>query len=220
MEDRKQRLRVNWLVLVLILSLYIFGAILYPQLPDMVPSHWNINGEVDGYTSKTAHVIGFPTLILGMYLLMTFAPFLDPKPESYKKFAGVFGGFRLILVVVLSVLYLATNLVALGFAISVGKITRAVIGAMLVYIGNYFGKVRHNYTFGIKTPWTIASEEVWNKTHRVSGPLWAVTGIIWMLSIFLPERTAFIVDMALLFIVSGYGTVYSYILFRRLNNPR
>lgn len=218
--DKRQRLSVNWMVLAMIFGLYFIGAIIYPQLPDMVPSHWNINGEVDGYMSKTAHIIGFPSLILGVYLLMTFAPLLDPKPESYKKFTGVFEGFRFVLVIVLGIFYMATNLVALGYDLPVGKIALLVIGAMFVYLGNYFGKVRHNYTFGIKTPWTLASEEVWNKTHRVSGPLWVITGIIWMLSVFLNERTAFFVDMALLFIVSGYGAVYSYILFKRLNHPR
>lgn len=220
MVNRKSRLSINWWILAAILGFYLFGAIVYPQLPDRVPSHWNLSGEVDGYMSKTAHIIGFPSLILGIYLLMTFAPLLDPKPESYKKFTGVFEGFRFILVVILGILYITASLVALGYDLPVGKTSLVVIGAMLVYLGNYFGKVRHNYTFGIKTPWTLASEEVWNKTHRVSGPLWVTTGIIWMLSVFFPQRTAFFVDMALLFIVSAFGTIYSYILFKRLNDPR
>jgi uncharacterized membrane protein len=165
-------------------------------------------------------VWGFPTLILGIYLLMTFAPILDPKPQSYRKFTGVFEGFRFVIILILSVLYIATSLVALGYSLPIGKISLLTIGAMLVYIGNYFGKVRHNYTFGIKTPWTLASEEVWNKTHRKSGPLWVITGIVWMLSVLWSDRVAFIVDMSLLFIVSIYGAVYSYILFKRLNPPQ
>lgn len=113
----------------------------------------------------------FPTLILGLYLLMSFAPKIDPKAENYKKFQGVFRGFRILIVLVLAGIYVATLLYALGTPLSIGKVSIFTIGLMLIFVGNYFGKVRHNYTFGIKTPWTLANEEVWNRTHRVSGPL-------------------------------------------------
>ena len=115
-------------------------------------------------------------------------------------------------------LYMATTLYALGYPLSMGKIVRFAIGLLLVFIGNYFGKIRHNYTFGIKTPWTLASEEVWNKTHRISGPLWVVAGLIWMLSIFITEKLAFAIAMGSIIVVSIYGFAYSYILFQKLKN--
>lgn len=216
MRDKtKIRLPISWLVIALILSFYILGFALYPYLPEKVPSHWDAAGQVNGYTSKTFQVIFFPSLILGIYVLMSFAPLIDPKPENYKKFIGVFQSFRIFMVCFMGVLYIATLLFAIGFPISIGKVVRIAIGIMLIFIGNYFGKIRHNFTFGIKTPWTLASEEVWNKTHRVSAPLWVVVGFIWILSIFLAERTAFWISMGALIIVSLYGTIYSYVLFRR-----
>jgi uncharacterized membrane protein len=218
MSKHAFRLPINWPIVVLIIILYVAGFILYPYLPDNVPSHWNIYGQVDGYTSKTFHIIFFPSLILGLYLLMSFAPLIDPKPESYSKFKGVFGNFRLILVLVFTGMYVATTLTGLGIPVSVSKVVRFAIGIMLLFVGNYFGKIRHNYTFGIKTPWTLASEEVWNKTHRISGPLWVITGLVWILSIFIAEKPAFILDMAVLAIVSGFGILYSFILFNRLKN--
>lgn len=155
-------------------------------------------------------------MILGLYVFMAFAPIIDPRPDSYKKFKGVYETFRLVMVVFFVILYVVTTLFALGYPLSMGKIVRFAVGVLLVFVGNYFGKIRHNYTFGIKTPWTLASEEVWNKTHRVSGPLWVIAGLVWMLSIFIGEKLSFAISMGALFFVSFYGFIYSYILFQKL----
>jgi len=216
--DKIKTLPVSWFVIALILSLYILGYFLYPHLPEQVPSHWNMAGEVDGYSSRTFHVLFFPSMTLFLYIFMSFAPILDPKSENYKKFQSVYEGFRYFMVGFLMLLYMATTLYALGYPLSMGKIVRFAIGLLLVFIGNYFGKIRHNYTFGIKTPWTLASEEVWNKTHRISGPLWVVAGLIWMLSIFITEKLAFAIAMGSIIVVSIYGFAYSYILFQKLKN--
>jgi uncharacterized membrane protein len=215
-KKTKFRLPINWFIIALILSLYIFGYFLYPYLPERVPSHWNISGQVDGYNSRTFHITFFPSMILGLYVLMSFAPVIDPRSENYKKFQGVYEAFRLVMVGFLLILYVATTLFALGYPLSISKIVRFAIGVLLVFIGNYFGKIRHNYTFGIKTPWTLASEEVWNKTHRISGPLWVIAGVVWMLSIFIAEKPSFVISMGALFLVSLYGSIYSYILFQKL----
>jgi len=216
--NTKSRLPINWLAVALILSLYVLGYFLYPHLPEQVPSHWNIEGEVDGYSSRTFHVLFFPSMILFLYIIMAFAPVLDPRPESYKKFLGVYEGFRWLMIGFLVLLYVTTTLFALGYPLSIGKIIRFVLGLLLALMGNYFGKIRHNYTFGIKTPWTLASEEVWNTTHRISGPLWVVVGLIWMLSIFIAEKLAFAIAMGSLMIVTIYGYAYSYVLFQKLKN--
>ena len=215
---RKYRLPINRFIIAIIVVLYIFGFFIYPYLPERVPSHWNMAGEVDGYSSRIFHILFLPTLILLLYLLMSFAPILDPRPDSYKKFQNIFEGFRWLMVGFMVLLYIVTTLFALGYPLSIGKTMRFAIGLLLAFIGNYFGKIKHNYTFGIKTPWTLANEEVWNKTHWVSGPLWVITGLIWMLSIFIAEKLSFFICMSLLIIVSLYGIVYSYILFKKLQN--
>lgn len=219
-EKKRSALPVNWLLLGLIASLYIVGIAVYPRLPDMVPSHWNISGQVDGYMSKTAHIVFLPTMVLGIYLLLSIAPVIDPKPESYEKFRSVYEVFRIILVLIFSTLYIATTLYALGVHISIGKLMMLIMGLMFVFLGNYMGKIRHNYTFGIKTPWTLANEEVWNKTHRISGPLWVAAGFVWILSLFLKEEIGFFLGMGSIFAVTIFGFVYSYLLFRRIKNQK
>ncbi|KXG78836.1 Immunity protein SdpI [Fervidicola ferrireducens] len=215
-EKKRSTLPVNWLLLGLIASLYVMGFAVYPRLPDMVPSHWNVSGQVDGYMSKTMHVLFMPTVVLGMYLLLSFAPAIDPKPESYEKFRYVYGTFRTIMVLIFSALYIATTLYALGVPVSIGKFTMLAIGLMFVFVGNYMGKIRHNYTFGIKTPWTLANEEVWNKTHRISGPLWVIAGFIWILGLFLEEKLGFFLSMGSILAVTIFGFVYSYLLFKKM----
>ncbi|MDN5311757.1 MAG: hypothetical protein PWQ68_730 [Thermoanaerobacteraceae bacterium] len=215
-EKVRFRLPIKWWMIILIFTLYVVGFILYHKLPDMVPNHWNMAGEVDGYMAKESFIIFFPSLILGLYLLMSLAPMIDPRSDNYKKFKGVFEGFRVLIVLVMIVLYLTSILFALGIPVPIGKVVMLSVGILWVFIGNYFGKVRFNYTFGIRTPWTLASEEVWNKTHRVSGPLWVAAGIIMMLSIFIPDKPAFIIDMTAIAIAGIYGFIYSYWLYNKL----
>ncbi|MGB9840888.1 SdpI family protein [Thermovenabulum sp.] len=216
MEKRGLKFNTDTLLLILILSLYVIGFLLYPYLPERVPSHWNIRGEVDGYTGKLSHILFMPTFTLGIYLLLMVVPRIDPKSENYKKFAGVYQGFKVVFVLFMFGLYLVTLLAGLGYSLPVGKIVRVAIGIMFIFIGNYFGKIRHNYTYGIKTPWTLASEEVWNKTHRVSGPLWVIAGFVWVLSVLMNETLAFITGMISIFSVTIFGFVYSYIIYKKL----
>jgi len=161
-------------------------------------------------------VLFFPSLILGLYLLMGLAPVIEPKKGSYEKFRNTFEFFRALITIFFSFLYLITTLYALGTKLSVGKMILFAMGLLWLFLGNSMGKIRHNFTFGIKTPWTLANEEVWNKTHRASGPLWVGMGIVWMSSTLLPERGGFILAMSTLVGIVIFGFGYSYFLFGRI----
>lgn len=211
----KSLFRINWLAVGFILFLYVLGAILFSRLPELIPSHWNIRGEVDGYMPKTTYILFFPTLILGLYLLMTYLPNMDPRKDNYERFRGVFAGFRMVLICFLSVIYVVPLLVAMGVPISVDIIVRVGIGVLFAVIGNWFGKVRYNYTFGIKTPWTLANEEVWNKTHRVSGPIWVAAGILMVLLAFVPGTWSAGLSFAMLMAAALFSVGYSYYLFAK-----
>ena len=120
-KKTKFRLPINWFIIALILSLYIFGYFLYPYLPERVPSQWNISGQVDGYNSRTFHITFFPSMILGLYVLMSFAPVIDPRSENYKKFQGVYEAFRLVIVGFLLILLLLQPF-CIGVSLSISKI--------------------------------------------------------------------------------------------------
>ncbi|AGA70635.1 putative integral membrane protein [Desulfitobacterium dichloroeliminans LMG P-21439] len=194
----------------------IVGVWAHPKLPDQVPSHWNIQGQVDGYTNAFWGAYLFPLLILGVYLLFWALPKIDPKRANYQQMGRVFWIVGLTLVVFLSFMYWGTIAIALGYLETLPRWYFSGIGVLFILMGNYFGKIKYNYTFGIRTPWTLANEEVWLKTHRFAGPIWIVGGIIMCLTGFAPPSwtaTLFGIVMALIAIVP---MAYSYIVHRKI----
>jgi uncharacterized membrane protein len=179
--------------------------------------HWNASGEVDGYGSRFAGAFGMPLLTLGIYLLFVILPQVDPRRQNYDKFAAVYELLKWAIILFLAVMYFVTLTAGLGFAPNVGLITKLGVGILLVILGNYFGKLRHNYFVGIKTPWTLANEEVWVKTHRFAGPLWMLAGLVFIITAFFDHPATFWVAMGGIFLASILSVVYSFWLFRRLS---
>ena len=165
----------------------IAGVVLWGQLPEKVPTHFNWHGEADGWSGKIFAVFGLPLFLLTVHLLCAFATAHDPKREN------IHGKiFHLILWICPAVSLVSAVLIypsALGFAIDANFTGMLMTGSLFVIVGNYLPKCRQNYTVGIKLPWTLADEDNWNRTHRLAGPLWAAAGLITILSAFLfPNR--------------------------------
>jgi hypothetical protein len=135
--------------------------------------------------------------------------------ENYPKFAGSYDLVRWALVGVLAVLYLVTLLAALGYPVNVGAIVQITIALLFILMGNIMGKFRFNYFVGIRTPWTLASEEVWRKTHRLGGRLWVLAGLIGLFSVLLPPPGNFIGLVGSIFLATIGTTLYSFFLYRR-----
>ncbi len=205
----------DWPALLAVIASLVAGLLLYPYLPENVPSHWNIKGEVDAYSSRFWGAFGLPLLSAGIYLLMTFLPALDPRRENYKMFAGAYRLIKFVLVLFMTVLYLIVVLSALGCPLPVDRLVAAAVSLLLLVFGSLMGQLKHNYFVGIKTPWTLASESVWQKTHRLGGRVWVVAGLAGL--IFSP----FGGKIALSLLAFSLGTalvvpvVYSYVEFRK-----
>lgn len=213
------KVKKDWLLWLVIAGLFIGGMAVYPLLPAQVPMHWNAAGEVDGYGSRLVGAFALPLLTLGLYLLFLLLPAIDPRRDNYPKFAGVYDLFKWFMVLFFAALHVVILTAALGYNPNVGLIAKLGVGILLVVLGNYFGKLRHNYFFGIKTPWTLASEEVWVKTHRFAGPLWMVAGLIFMVAAFFNHPVTFWIAMSGLIGVALLSTVYSYWLFTKIRKP-
>ena len=173
-----EQVRSDWPALVLVLATLVAGFFLYPHLPERVPSHWNLQGEVDGYSSRFWGAFGLPLLNAAIYLLMLVTPLIDPRKENYRKFAGSYHTLKIALILVLTGLYMLVAASALGYQLSMDKLVPLIISLLFILIGNMMGKFRHNYFVGIKVPWTLASETVWQKTHRLAAPLWVGAGML------------------------------------------
>ncbi|MDO7788598.1 SdpI family protein [Desulforamulus aquiferis] len=212
----QNKIKLNWLTVIILIIFWGVCASFYPYLPDQVPTHWNIKGEVDNYSHKSVAAFILPLLPLGIYLLMTFIPKIDPKKENYLKFASSYEKIRLATVALMVVLNLFTLLVGLGYDINISLMVRIAIPLLIIVIGNYMGKVRYNYTLGFRLPWTLASEEVWNKTHRLGGKLMVAGGLVALLGVFTPPSMGFALVMVGILLPIVVTTVYSFLSYQKL----
>jgi len=195
-----------WLLLLTQLAVSLY---LYPQLPDPLPTHWNIRGEVDGYMGKPFGV-AFPlALNLGIYLLLAALPKLDPRGKV-EQFRQVLDRFRLLIHGLLVVIFLIALFNALGYDIPVDKTVPALISLLFVLLGNYLGKLRPNYFIGIRTPWTLENEQVWQKTHRVSGPVWMGAGLVGLLGSLWGGAIAFALFFGSIMAAAAFSLWYSW----------
>lgn len=210
-------IKKEWYIIILILASLAFGIYVYPQLPDKIPTHWNIHGEVDGWSSKAFGVYFFPLLNLFFYPLMIFLPLIDPRRKNYTYFSKPYKIIRIVLHIFLAAIYIVTLLVALGYPLRVDFIVRFSISLLFIIIGNYMGKFKHNYFVGIKTPWTLANEEVWVKTHRFGAPLWVAVGFLGMVLSFFQQPWASYLTFGGILVIATVPVIYSYLLYRKLN---
>lgn len=201
-------------LIAIVLLPVIYLAIIWNKLPDRVPMHWSIGGEVDRYGSRTELLLISILLPMVLYILLLVVPQIDPK-KNLNKMGNKYQFFRLIFTALISglslfILYAAKSETAKPQYIVL------IIGVSYAILGNYFQTIKPNYFIGIRTPWTLENEAVWRTTHRLAGILWFIGGIIVVLLCLLLEPTpvfvSFLIVTGLLVIIP---MVYSYVLFRR-----
>ncbi|MBQ2986010.1 MAG: SdpI family protein [Tyzzerella sp.] len=197
---------------IIILLPILIGLILWGKLPDKVPTHWNAEGVVDGWSSKGFAVFGMPAFLFVIHWFCLLVSNADPKRQNYseKLFQLVFW-ICPVLSVLVGVLTYGT---ALGMEFKVDTIMLILMGLMFIIIGNYLPKCKQNYTMGIKLPWTLYDEENWNKTHRLGGKLWVVSGFIMLLCILAPTSIMVVILIIILSVAMIVPMAYSYLLHR------
>lgn len=200
---------------LIILVVTILSIWAYPQLPAVVVSHWDFAGKANGWMSREFHAIFFPLLLIGMYALLSVVPKFDPRGERYREFASVYLIMRNAILLVLGVVFVVATFSNLGYAINIGATVAGIIGLLMIFLGNYFGKLKRNFFIGVRTPWTLSSDNVWNKTHRLGGRLFILWGLCLIAAPWLPQMFAYILLFGGLVVVIAWTTVYSYILFKK-----
>ena len=203
------------LVLIMIVGAAVVGLALWNQLPNQMASHWNINDEVDGTMPKFWGVFMMPLVSLGLFLLFLVIPNIDPNKaniaefrESFNLFIGLFVVFMLYI----HGLTLAWNLGYTGFKMSTSMLP--ALGLLFIFIGFMLRRAKRNFFIGIRTPWTLSSDTVWEKTHRIGAVLFMGSGVLAIIGGLVGGATAF-----WLFFIPLIGSVlvlviYSYLLYR------
>jgi uncharacterized membrane protein len=206
----RKNLKILILTSVIILLPILAGVILWNQLPEQIPSHWNAAGEIDGWSSKPFAIFGLPLILLAMQWLCVAGTFADPKRNNHS--GKILHLVLWIIPVLNAVLSVLTYAAAMGKDVQMEVVMPVFIGLVLAIVGNYLPKCKQNYTIGIKIPWTLNSEENWNKTHRFAGRLWVVCGLVIMLTGFFGGFWIFL-GVVLLMVLAPF--IYSYVLHRK-----
>jgi len=212
----KPNFKTEFIPILLILLSIIASFYFYDHFPEKVPTHWNYKGQIDGWSGKTFAAFFSPGLNLIMYLLFLAFPYLDPKKDRYADFARVYHVFKGLLITVMTVIYFYIGLAGLGYELPVAVVIPAAIGVLFVVLGNYFGKIKPNWFMGIRTPWTLSNEEVWNKTHRLGGKLFMLMGFFMILGTILPPAIFWGFFIFGTVIVALIPAIYSFIIFKKL----
>ncbi len=197
-----------------ILISFVISIYLYPQFPDRVASHWNSQGEVDGHMSKFWGLFLLPILLSGCLLLFIFLPKFDPLKTNIDKFRKYYDGFIIIFTLFMFYIYLLTIFWNLGHRFDMGQMMVPGLAVLFFYCGVLIGNAKMNWFIGIRTPWTLSSEEVWEKTHKLGGKLFKGAGVIILLGLIWPEYT-FTLIMIPILIAARVPIVYSYMECRK-----
>ncbi len=206
----KKHLKTLIITSLLTLTPIIFGIIYWNVLPEEIATHFGSDGAADGFSSKAFVVFGMPFIMLGFHLFCFFATNLDPKKKNISDTM-----MKLVLWIIPCITILVTTLSyshALGKAVKAGSWITLFMGVISILIGNYLPKCKQSYTMGIKLPWTLSSEENWNRTHRLAGKLWVGAGALMMLTAYFGNV---FVMLAIVLLMVIAPTVYSFVLYKK-----
>ena len=222
--DYTTRDKALWIALLALClasaAAYVLWAL--PAMPEMVPTHWGVDGSVNGWSDKGSTVFMGVIMPILMLALLFAAPFFDPRGTSFNRFKGIYQGFSAAFTVFMVVVAWITPLSALGVLPTAGGsvvniIVFGFLGLLFVGLGVVMPRIEPNYTFGVRLPWTLADPENWRRTHRFAGPVFVVMGVVTVVSALLasaaPELTLVVLLAALL---GGVALValYSFLLWK------
>jgi len=203
--------------LVIILLSVAMGIYFYPQMPEPVASHWNAQGQVDGYMSKFWGLFLMPIISVGMLLLFILIPRIDPLKANIEKFRKYFDGFVVLILLFFFYLYILTIQWNVGHRFNMGRLMCPALAILFFYCGVLIEKAKRNWFVGIRTPWTLSSETVWEKTHKIGGKLFKVAGVIALLGVFFQKHTLFFILIPAIAIVV-FSFIYSYVAYKKEGN--
>ncbi|WCK56613.1 SdpI family protein [Aneurinibacillus sp. Ricciae_BoGa-3] len=204
-------------VLLILIALVPIAAFLlvYNQLPDSMAVHFGFDNKPNGFQSKPSALILFSLLGLGVPILLKYTRKIDPKQENYWKFKRAFEAIRLGVTVLLSCVFGLVLMFNLGYPLDIKFFTLMLVGLLFMIMGNYLVQIRYNFFFGIRTPWTLASEEVWRRTHRMAGPLYMAAGAFFILCGFVASTWFIYIFIAGIVLACAFPVCYSYLIYKK-----
>ena len=199
---------------VLVIFSFVMGFYLYPRMPVELDSHWNAAGEADGTSSKFSGLFAIPIVSLILFLLLLFIPKIDPKKENIKKFQAYYDAMVLVMVVFFFYVYVLSIWWNLGWRFNFGTALLPAFTILFWFVGLLLEKAKMNWFVGIRTPWTLSSEKVWDKTHKVGARLFKIAAVMTLLGLVFRDQAILIVIVpAIVFAI--YLVIYSYLVYKK-----
>jgi uncharacterized membrane protein len=198
----------KWIPLLIIAVAIIASAVVYPKLPPSVPIHWDMSGHPNGWSSRLWGAWLMPIILVAIWGLTRVLPAIDPRGSNYAKFGDAFEGMHII-----------TLRAALGHPVAMERVVPIGIGLLFVAIGNLLPRARPNWFVGIRTPWTLSSDRVWEKTHRFGGRVFVLGGILIVLGALVTVQWAHVVMTTVILLCLATVLAYSYLEWKREQSP-
>lgn len=206
---------LKYAALAIVLASWAIGYYYYPRLPELVASHWNGLGEVNGHMNRFWGAFTMPTIITILSLLFLILPFLDPKKANYKNFQKEYDQIFAGLMLFFLVFYCYTLSWNLGGSHNIKTVTSISLAFLFFFIGSVLPRVHQNWFVGIRTPWALENETVWKDTQVFGGRAFQVAAIFYLLGAFLPNPFAWLIVGPIL-IAAVASVVFSYVRFKQL----
>lgn len=208
--------KTTWILLILCILSFIGHLFIYPMLPDVIPIQWSSGGEVSNWGKKYMDLVLSALPILVMFLMIV-TPNIDPRKANYAKHGHVYNMFLVGITLLLIACSWLSALAGLGYDVSIHTLIPVALGILFIAFGNRIPQIRSNYFFGIKTPWTLANDDVWRKTHRMGGILFCIMGVLFIIAAFL-DNSSFVAMILTPFILGSvvFLYAYSYLVFRKI----
>jgi uncharacterized membrane protein len=211
-------LRLGRFPIVVAALMFIAGLLVYPHLPERIPMHWNMQGGIDRWGEHSIPNVFFqPLLVVALALLAWALPRIDPLRRSYGRFRSSYYLIIDIIAAMLALLYAVTLYASFNTTVPVGVVVPVSVGLLMALIGNQLAKVKRNFFVGFRTPWTLASDVVWTRTHRIGARVFMFAGLGAALAAFLPPPYNFVVFMVIVLGASAAVLAISYVIYRHID---
>ena len=205
----------KWIPLLIVVAAFLATAVVYQSLPATIPTHWSVEGQANGWSSRIWGAWMIPFFLLGMWAMFRFLPAIDPRGRNYAKFGGAFEGIMISLMLFALGLHLIVLRAALGYPVEMRRVLPIGVGVLFIVIGNLLPRARPNWFIGLRTPWTLSSDRVWEKTHRFGGRIFVVGGVLMILAALFSAQWAHVVLFAVVLLCSAGAFIYSYLEWKR-----
>jgi uncharacterized membrane protein len=205
----------KWIPAILILAAVIITIAVYPRLPEQIPTHWSMSGEVNGWSNRLWGAWMLPLIMAVVWLFMRAIPHIDPRKANYEKFSGMYDALVILILAFMLLMHVVVLLSATGNVIRMDRVVMPATGIFIAIMGVLLPRAQPNWFVGFRTPWTLTSDLSWERTHKAGGALFIALGLLIVASTFIaPERAIWLLVVAGLGVVA-FLFIYSYQVWKQ-----